>query len=89
MLRRVWEGIGKRGGQKAESSPAHVRPVEALGRVVLRGPVLAAHGAARLLRGRDLGLQRRGVRIDPLQLGEVAVEDADDLAQLERGQGIG
>ncbi len=69
------------------SSPAHVRPVEALRRVVLRSPVLVAHRAARLLCGRDLGLQRGGVRVDPLELGEVPVEHADDLAQLREGGG--
>ena len=55
---------------------------------MLGGPVLAAHGAAGLLRRGDLGLQRRGVGIDPLELGEMAVEDADNLAQLERGKGV-
>ena len=46
---------------------------------------LAADGAAGLLRGRDLGLQRRRVGVDPLQLREVPVEDADYLAELYRG----
>lgn len=50
---------------------------------MLGAAVLAADGAARLLGGRDLGLQRRGVGVDPLELREVSVEDADDLAQLE------
>ena len=65
------------------SSPAHVGAVEGLGGVVLGAAVLAADGAARLLGGRDLGLQRRGVGVDPRELREVSVEDADDLAQLE------
>ena len=61
----------------------HVRAVEALCCVRLRS-VGTIRVAARLLGGRDLGLQSRGVRVDPLQLCKMSVEHADDLAQLDQ-----
>lgn len=64
-------------------SASHIRPVKAIHIVLLGTPVLAANLATCLLRRSNLGLQRRGVRIDPLQLCEMAVENAYDLTQLE------
>lgn len=61
---------------------AHVRPVEALCRLALWTSILTSHIAARFLRSRDLGLERRSVGIDPLKLAEMSVQDTHDLAQL-------
>lgn len=62
--------------------PPHVRAVEALRRVVLRYSLLAAERAIRLLSRRDLGLNRGGVGVDPLELGQVPVQHLDNLAHL-------
>lgn len=64
------------------STPAHVGPVKALRRIALGRTIMAAHVPARLLRSRDLGLELSSIGVDPLQLAEMAVEDAHDLAQL-------
>lgn len=65
-----------------KSFPSHVRAVEALRRVTLRYPLLPAERAVGLLRRCDLGLHGGRVGVDPLQLGEVPVEDLYDLAHL-------
>lgn len=41
-----------------------------------------SHLGALLLRGLDLGLKGLSVLVDPLKLGEVAVQDLDDLLEL-------
>jgi hypothetical protein len=64
------------------SSSANVGAVEALCSVVLRATVGITDRAAGLLGGAHLGLQSSRVGIDPLELAEVTVEDADNLAQL-------
>lgn len=64
------------------SPPSHVGSVKAVRRIAIRVTILATHVVAGLLRGIHLSLQGRSVGIDPLELLEVAVEDANNLAEL-------
>lgn len=43
---------------------------------------MRTHAAGGLLGSDHLGLESGGVLVDPLELGEVTVEDTDDLAEL-------
>lgn len=64
------------------SPPSHVGSVKAVRRIAVGVTVLATHVVTGLLRGIHLGLQGRSVGINPLELLEVAVEDANNLAEL-------
>lgn len=64
------------------SPPSHVGSVKAVRRLAVGVTVLATHVVTGLLRGIHLGLQGRSVGINPLELLEVAVEDANNLAEL-------
>lgn len=64
------------------SPPSHVGSVKAVCRIAVGVTVLATHVVTGLLRGIHLGLQGRSVCINPLELLEVAVEDANNLAEL-------
>lgn len=60
--------------------PAQIRPEHLVGCLGLVVAVDAgAEAAALFLSGCDLGLQRSGVLINPLELGEMSVKDLDDL----------
>lgn len=63
-------------------SSTHVRSVEALRVVVIRAVVVTTQVVGRLVSCAHLGLQGRGISINPLQLRKVTVENANDLAQL-------
>lgn len=71
-----------------ETAPP-IRPIKALGSIALRLlDTPTAHIPRRLLRGLDLGLESLGVGVDPLQLRQVAVQDADNLRELHNSKDI-
>jgi hypothetical protein len=63
-------------------TPAHVGPIKAFSCIALRSIILASHAAAGFLGGCHLSLEGCSIAVDPLKLGKMAVEDADNVAQL-------